>query len=591
VAESWIRCLDDYSLTPDSRRLADVLTNGELRQAKQRQETLLISAEREIDRLFKRLSGTDALVTLASPDGVMLTFRCDPYWRDELRKSGVELGSIWAEESQGTNGVGTCLKTGQSLSIVGDEHFNSAVKSLTCMVAPIPTANGRIGAVLNVTSMRPESPRTASILRTIVERSARRIEFHDFTERNGGAFLVDISLDGDFSDTAERAVLAVNDSGALVDFSSTAPLMLGKAREHLIGMSLESLLLVPRNLESGVPIAVGGTTENLAPLVVRAINPRLSLRKPMGGSRTLPPPPKRSEVVMTFADPRFDRKLSQADRLLRANVPLTIIGEVGAGKSSFAMTLAHRIGGHLGDVVDVDCSASSVDVASRLGLVRHEGHRTVVLDRIDELAPPAQRLLISLIDQAGDGAWLFRLISVTAAGLANAVSEGRFRQDLADRLAGGIINLPPLRTAPNLSAIIREVFDSETTASRRNAVDVSIEALTLLEGYHWPGNLRELRNAVRHALAVSTDKVTIADLPDHIVEQLSGRDMRARSQFEAARIEAALRYHGGNVAQTAKYLGISRATLYRKVQVGRPPNLVAGKAPRLPVDRASPSSG
>jgi DNA-binding NtrC family response regulator len=67
--------------------------------------------------------------------------------------------------------------------------------------------------------------------------------------------------------------------------------------------------------------------------------------------------------------------------------------------------------------------------------------------------------------------------------------------------------------------------------------------------------------------------------------------MRARSQFEAARIEAALRYHGGNVAQTAKYLGISRATLYRKVQVGGLPKLCAEKAPQDSMGRGRSSSG
>ncbi|MDZ4394795.1 helix-turn-helix domain-containing protein, partial [Cypionkella sp.] len=81
--------------------------------------------------------------------------------------------------------------------------------------------------------------------------------------------------------------------------------------------------------------------------------------------------------------------------------------------------------------------------------------------------------------------------------------------------------------------------------------------------------LRELRNALRHAVILAQDQVELADLPASFADAAGLHDLQARSQAEAARIEAALRHHGGNVAETARYLGMSRATLYRKIQISQ----------------------
>ncbi len=90
----------------------------------------------------------------------------------------------------------------------------------------------------------------------------------------------------------------------------------------------------------------------------------------------------------------------------------------------------------------------------------------------------------------------------------------------------------------------------------------------LLTHYHWPGNLRELRNTLRHAVALADGKqVGLEHLPENIVDKIARKDLTARSQSEASKIEAALRYNRGNVSLTARYLGVSRATLYRKIQI------------------------
>jgi sigma-54 dependent transcriptional regulator, acetoin dehydrogenase operon transcriptional activator AcoR len=108
----------------------------------------------------------------------------------------------------------------------------------------------------------------------------------------------------------------------------------------------------------------------------------------------------------------------------------------------------------------------------------------------------------------------------------------------------------------------------ECATLERNAIMLGDEARLVLLNYHWPGNLRELRNTLRHAIALVDNKVIgMEHLPDDMVDALARKDLTARSQSEASKIEAALRYNSGNVSLTARYLGVSRATLYRKIQI------------------------
>lgn len=100
------------------------------------------------------------------------------------------------------------------------------------------------------------------------------------------------------------------------------------------------------------------------------------------------------------------------------------------------------------------------------------------------------------------------------------------------------------------------------------AVELDNEARLVLVNYHWPGNLRELRSALHHATALVDGKTVRMDhLPDDIVEAITRKDLTARPPSEASKIEAALRYNSGNVSLTARYPGVSRATLYRKIQI------------------------
>ncbi len=139
VEQSWKRCLSDYNLLPDAVPRANVLSHSEIRLQMEVREEFMRIAEPEIERLFRQLADSEYLVSLAAPGGAMVLFRCDYQYLSELAGSGVIPGSIWSEDQQGTNGVGTCLRVGKPVTIAGTQHYGSAIQRLTCLTAPVFT--------------------------------------------------------------------------------------------------------------------------------------------------------------------------------------------------------------------------------------------------------------------------------------------------------------------------------------------------------------------------------------------------------------------------------------------------------------------
>ena len=163
-----------------------------------------------------------------------------------------------------------------------------------------------------------------------------------------------------------------------------------------------------------------------------------------------------------------------------------------------------------------------------------------------------------------------RVLAATNADLNKAMKSGRFREDLYYRLRVVNIELPPLRERGAdilvLARILRERYAAE---NKRKIVGFSRQATMALEIYSWPGNIRELENRIRRAVIMANGPMlTPADMElasPHL--QFAGRRLReAREALEKDIIQQALAKYKGNIAKTAAELGISRPTLYERMQ-------------------------
>jgi transcriptional regulator of acetoin/glycerol metabolism len=220
-------------------------------------------------------------------------------------------------------------------------------------------------------------------------------------------------------------------------------------------------------------------------------------------------------------------------------------------------------------VVDCAMQAAGASISATLNAGLQRNNTCMILDRFDELCRDGQKNLLMLLEHDRRPWSQSRgVIATSTADPDSMERDGCLRPDLLHRIKGGSIALEPLRSNPDLDGAIREFLKIELAGLARSGVDLDANARLVLLNYHWPGNLRELRTALRHAVALAEGiSIGLQELPTYIVAQIAQRDLTARSQSETSRIKAALRYNNGNVSQTVKYLGVSRATLYRKIEI------------------------
>lgn len=575
VEQSWKRCLTDYNLLPDAVPRASVLSHSEVRMMMEQREEFMRIAEPEVERLFRQLVDSEYLVSLASPQGAMVLFRCDYQYLGDLAGSGVIPGSIWTEDQQGTNGVGTCLRVGKPVIIAGTEHYGSAIQRLTCLTAPVLGRDGVIESVINVTTARHADARMNKMVQNIVERSARRIENSYFGRLNRRNLMLRILESGEVADIAVEGRLALDENGRVIDGSSFTSRILGQQIGHLMGQSAEEIFEMDHSLsdirpDSPITLNYRGRSFQ-AVLTLPEIRPRTQTS--LITSRPTEPALRTVDLAEEALriNPILSQALDRARRLLSAGLPLVITGETGAGKTAFAKTVARCCFGEDGEIVFIDCA--SLQNQGDLGTLlqrRLSGQRSCLLvDRIDEMDVARQTALLALLENDRQtGANGIGVIVISTQDIDQLARENRMRADLVHRLKGGQVVLPPLRSVPDLEATILDLFRIEREALGKPVLELDDDSRLVLMHYHWPGNLRELRNCLRHAVALADGKqIGLEHLPDNIVEELASKDLTARSQSEASKIEAALRYNGGNVSLTARYLGVSRATLYRKIQI------------------------
>jgi DNA-binding NtrC family response regulator len=280
-------------------------------------------------------------------------------------------------------------------------------------------------------------------------------------------------------------------------------------------------------------------------------------------------------------------------RIAATDTSVLILGETGSGKELVARAI-HALGARAGRVfVIVDCASLSetlmeseifghvkgaftgADVANP-GLVRAAQGGSLFFDEIGELPPHLQAKMLRVLQEhevrpVGSVTSYpvdARFIAATSRDLAQEVAKKTFREDLYYRLNVLVVRVPPLRERwediAMLAQYFMEVFKSDAVIPR----EISPEALERMESYEWPGNVREMENAIRRALVLGRgERIQAEDLPPEISgERVKASELEGSlAACEVAAIRNALARSGGKRKLAARILGIGEATLYRKL--------------------------
>jgi DNA-binding NtrC family response regulator len=281
------------------------------------------------------------------------------------------------------------------------------------------------------------------------------------------------------------------------------------------------------------------------------------------------------------------------EQLAKVDSTVLIEGETGTGKELVARAIHQLSGRRDGPFLALNCGGLSEELAAsqlfghrrgaftgavddRQGLFEAAGGGTLFMDEIGELPLRVQTTLLRVLEEnavlpLGESKLHpvdIRVLAATHRNLAQEAVQSRFRQDLLYRIRVARISLPALRDRrEDLPLLVRSFLAQHRASTGRQVDAISDEAMAVIVAHGWPGNVRELRNALEFAvIRASGSIVQPEDLPPELLEcfpeVLPGQQSRDGTQ----RIKEALRWARGNRTKAATVLGISRATLYRRLR-------------------------
>jgi len=295
-------------------------------------------------------------------------------------------------------------------------------------------------------------------------------------------------------------------------------------------------------------------------------------------------------------DPTIRETVSMAKRAATSDATVLLEGESGTGKEMFSHAIHNASTRHKGPFIIVNCASlprslieselfgheSGAFTGARRdgypGKFEQANHGTVFLDEIGELPLDMQAKLLRVIQdktftRIGGKKNITtdtRIIAATNKDLFQEVYNRNFREDLYYRLNVVKISIPPLRTRKEDVAILIRHFISKIAVKLQKPIpEVDERIFKILSDYHWPGNIRELENTIERAMILAPD---ILLLPEHLPRNITyssegkkGENGRGLETVEKREILKTLIENDGNITKSSKELGISRNTLYRKL--------------------------
>ncbi|MBN8442447.1 MAG: sigma-54-dependent Fis family transcriptional regulator [Thauera sp.] len=608
IFRSWARCsaaarseLDRVEFEPVGRAM--------LRNLLDRNHALLHAARGPLDHLAQAVAGAGYAVLLADPRGHALSVGGAIESRPPSMRMAFREGVDLTEDSIGTSAMSCALNERRAVRVFGPEHFFSAIRGFHCAAAPVIAPDGQLAGVVDITR---ESPVPDPGALALVSQCAQAIErgllralpacvtlalrWQAAPEAGEPALLLAFGGDGEIiglTDAARRFI----GSEALRGTVRFEDLFDSRFGDCIAAMQRSPQAIALR-LRSGVRLFAASADVPLA-RNARLLAPLAHLPATLPATRSAP----------EFGDPAIAAQLEAAHRALSKGLPLLVLGETGTGKEVVAQTLHARSSHGGGTLVALNCAAIPESLiegelfghvegaytgARRGGLpgkIEQADGGTLFLDEIGDMPLHLQARLLRVLEtrevsRLGSTASRkvdFQLVCATHQDIALAIREGRFRADLYYRINGFALKLAPLRNRSRLGALIDSVLAGIGDGTRV----LTPEARAMLLAHTWPGNTRELKHALSFAdaMAEPDDALSPSHFPTHLPEATSARypEMPAGKgllvSLQEDAITHALQESRGNVRLAAQMLGISRATLYRRLKDRAAPPLSSARPP------------
>lgn len=613
VAHSWQRCRN-FKVDPYGEGSQDI-KGLELKEKIHESQHLIKIARPFIHNLYGFIKGSGFQVVLADREGVILEVIGDPEIIKRTKQIQLCPGGNWSEPEKGTNAIGTAIFEKKPIQIFAREHFCQANHFLTCSAAPIFDPEGQMVGILDVSGdYKSFNPHTLSLVVAAVSTIENQLRLHKTTSKLYVAYKFSSTL----LETMSDGIISVDTNGIVTQLNSYAAKILGLDSRISIGKPVASVVKKPASilqvLSTGVEykdhelyIEETGKklTQSISPLrddtgrTIGVLAILKECREKLAGRRS-------GSLSAKYV---FDDIIGESDSVMvakkwariAAGSPSTVLltGESGTGKELFAQAI------HNGSIrkdrpfIAINCAAlpdtlieselfgyeegsfTGSKKGGQAGKFELANGGTIFLDEIGDIPLYTQvKLLrviqekkISRIGSSGEISVDIRIIAATHKDLKEEVQKGNFRKDLFYRLNVITINIASLRDRMDDIPNLAKHFVSKLSLKLgRKNISIADDFLQKLKAYNWPGNIRELENAIERALNMLSDDGTLAtnllhfDNPSPVRIEERTTEVKSLKDIEKDAIIQALNLYKGNILKVSAKLGVGRNTLYRKIK-------------------------
>ena len=630
ILEAWERC-KSAGVDPGVATLPQVSAD-DLKRRRTETQGLLDAVSPGLEALVKHLKDSRVLACLLDNQGCLLRAFGQPGPDIEIVTQHFLPGLLLREVLCGCTAFSMAAASGRLASCVGPEHYCVQFHEIAEVALPVRDESANpLGTLLLVGRAGQISVATLSLLGRSCLRLAKAQQqtrhLHDYAQ-------VHAHILAGMMSTASNPVVLVGPKGYLRSISPAGIRMLQFDLSQDLNRPLDQVarfeppilgsLCTGRELH-GVPVEVHAPARSFTvrvdafPLRDTAgglLGTMLTFRedRPIGRQR-------RREggqtARYTFQDligksEHIARAKQMAGIAARTSVSVLLEGPSGTGKEMFAQAVHNGSDRRNGPFVSVNCAAIPAELieselfgyeegaftgARRGGMIgkfEAASGGTIFLDEIGDMPLAVQAECLRVLEnrsivrvgQHDEIAVDIRVIAATNKRLVEEIEAGRFREDLYYRLGVFRITLRRLQeSVSDIPTLVEDFIERYNHEMSRSVAGLGEGVLERFMSYEWPGNIRELKNAIEHAVTVDSDSVIgLDDLPDELreslllqsnvvdasdplVDQKKGMERLERDLAEGARdlYLGALRQTGGNVKRAAAVVGVSRATFYRKM--------------------------
>ncbi|BAQ13583.1 sigma-54-dependent Fis family transcriptional regulator [Clostridium botulinum] len=599
-----------------------ILKGKEITNNIEKNKNFLKVASPFIDILYDFLKGSEFFIILTDKEGCILKIIGDKEVMDIANNLNMVVGAFMSENSIGTNAMGTAIKEDIPIQISEREHFIKAYHRWTCSAAPIHDINGDIIGCLNLTGDRD---RVHSHTLGLVVAAVKSIENQINVDNTNKKLLETYQYMNTIVDSISSGIYVVDFRGKIKTINKAACNILGIEDKDVLDKNVENILpnwhhiferikngkpyedkeavlndklIKGRYNVSATPIQIGNKIIGMV-IVFKEIKTVLDLVNKYSGMR----------AVYNFEDiigesKEIKKVINYAKSISSSPSTVLIEGESGTGKELLAQSIHNYGDRRENSFIALNCGAipKSLIESELFGYedgaftgARRGGHAgkfelanggTLFLDEIGEMPLDMQVSLLRVLQEGyvtrvgGDKIIPVdvRIIAATNKDLKKEVEKGTFRQDLYYRLSVIPIKLPPIRERKgDLPILIKYFFRIKSIKLNKPMPHIKEDIYHNMLEYNWPGNIRELENFIENIVNLRGDSSFILEEDFKNIEDkhnfhenniglLYSNKIRTLEEIEKEAIINTVNEYNRNMSQSAKALGITRATLYSKLK-------------------------